>query len=233
MFTTSIAQRYCGPPQSGNGGYSCGLLGKQFSGPSTVRLHVPPPLNTELTISQNGDSWFLKQDDQLVGTALAASLDMVPPAPPTLQQARDARQTYRGYSQHSFPQCFVCGVGREPGDGLRLFTGTVDGREIVACDWQPTADLVDHDGNVKQEFIWSALDCPSYFALDVSADPNRVCLLGEMTAAIDKPVRGDQPLIVYAWKRAVEGRKHFSAAALCTVEGEILARAEQLWITLK
>ncbi len=232
MFTTSIASRYCGPPQSGNGGYSCGLLGKQIDGPSKVRLHMPPPLEAELTIQQDADSWLLKQGDELIGTAIAAQLDMQPPPPPSMEQAQQARNSYSGFDEHSFPQCFVCGTGREQGDGLRLFTGNVKGQQMVACDWQPTADLLDDNAQVKEEFIWSALDCPSYFALDVPVDPNALCLLGEMTASIDKPVPGDQPLIVYAWKRSIEGRKHYSAAALCTAEGEVLARAEHLWIRL-
>jgi hypothetical protein len=232
MFTTSIAKRYCGPPQSGNGGYSCGLLGKQIEGPSKVRLHMPPPLDTQLSIEQDANSWFLKQDKKLIGTAMAAQLDMQPPQPPSLEQARAARNNYSGFSEHSFPHCFVCGTGREQGDGLRLFTGAINGQEMVACDWEPSADLIDTNGQVKAEFIWSALDCPGYFALDVPVNADSICLLGEMTASIDKPVPGDQPLIVYAWKRYIEGRKHYSAAALCTEEGEVLARAEHLWIRL-
>jgi len=233
MFTTSIARRFCGPPQSGNGGYSCGLLGKQIDGASTVRLHVPPPLDSDLSISQVNGSWLLQQGTQLIGTAIPAQLDMVAPSPPSLEQAREARKTYTGYGEHSFPQCFVCGTGRKPGDGLRLFTGKVSGRELVACDWQPQADLLDSSGHVKHEFVWSALDCPSYFALDIPVDPNAVCLLGEMTACVDKSVSADQPLIIYAWKRFIDGRKHYSAAALCTAEGEVLARAEHLWIQVK
>jgi len=232
MITTSIAKRYCGPPQSGNGGYSCGLLGKQIEGPSKVRLHVPPPLDSDLTIEKNAGSWLLKQGEQLIGTAMAAQQDIVPPQPPSLEQARAARKNYRGFGEHSFPHCFVCGTGREQGDGLRLFTGNISGEDMVACDWEPTADLPDSNGQVKVEFIWSALDCPSYFALNIPVDPDAVCLLGEMTASIDKPVPGDQPLIVYAWKRSIEGRKHYSAAALCTAQGEVLARAEHLWIRL-
>ncbi|MDC1210897.1 hypothetical protein N8087_03105 [Porticoccaceae bacterium] len=232
MFTTSIAKRYCGPPQSGNGGYSCGLLGKQINGASRVRLHLPPPLETPLTIESLKDSWQLRRGDELIGTAVAAKLEMVPPQPPSLEQARRARDNYKGFGEHSFPQCFVCGTGRHQGDGLRLFTGNINGQNMVACDWEPTADLVDGKGQVKTEFIWSALDCPSYFALNVPVDPEAVCLLGEMTASIDKPVPGDQPLIVYAWKRSIEGRKHYSAAALCTAQGEVLARAEHLWIRL-
>jgi hypothetical protein len=114
-------------------------------------------------------------------------------------------------------------------DGLRLFCGSVEGREMVACDWQPKPDLLDDNGYVKGEFIWSALDCPSYFALNSEI----ICLLGQMTAVIDRAVPADKPLIIYTWKRAIDGRKHYSAAAISTMEGKVLARAEQLWIELK
>ena len=43
-----IAERFCGPPNSGNGGYVCGLLAKHLTGTVTVRLKAPPPLKTKL-----------------------------------------------------------------------------------------------------------------------------------------------------------------------------------------
>ena len=224
-----ITQRFCGPPNSGNGGYSCGLLSKNIAGACQVRLHQPPPLERPLTITEVGGEWFLKDGDQLIGSAKPAELRLVPPAPPTIDQARSAEKHYRGHHQHSFPTCFVCGPSRAGGDGLRLFCGTVEDREMVACRWQPHADLLDDRGNVKHEFIWSALDCPSYFA----PNSDKICLLGQMTAAIDKPVPGDQTLIIYAWERSIDGRKHYSAAALSTCDGQVLARAEHLWIELK
>ena len=224
-----IAQRFCGPPNSGNGGYSCGLLSKNITGACRVRLHQPPPLERALTITKAEGQWFLKDGDQLIGSAQPAELTLVPPAPPTFEQARGAEKNYLGHTQHSFPTCFVCGPSRAKGDGLRLFCGTVEGQEMVACSWQPHPDFLDKAGNVKHEFIWSALDCPSYFALN----SDKTCLLGQMTAAIDKPVPGDQALIIYAWERSIDGRKHYSAAAVSTSEGEVLARAEHLWIEIK
>lgn len=229
MEEATIAQRFCGPPKSGNGGYTCGLLGKNIQGTCQVRLHQPPPLDKPLSISESAGDWSLKDGEQLIGSAKAAELVTMPPAPPTLEQARSAQKNYRGHQHHSFPTCFVCGPARSEGDGLRLFCGAVNEREIVACEWQPHTDLLDHSGNIKSQFVWAALDCPSYFALNT----DKTCLLGQMTCAIDKPVPGDKPLIVYAWERSIEGRKHYSAAAISTTEGEVLARAEQLWIVIK
>jgi hypothetical protein len=51
----------------------------------------------------------------------------------------------------------MCEPKRPIDDGLQLFCGFVEGRKMVACDWQPKPDLLDDTGNIKSEFIWSAL----------------------------------------------------------------------------
>jgi len=45
-----VSRRFCGPPQSGNGGYVCGLLGAQLATTATVRLLAPPPLDVPLRL---------------------------------------------------------------------------------------------------------------------------------------------------------------------------------------
>ena len=52
----SIARRFNGPPSSGQGGYSCGLLGERFEGGNAaVSLRVPPPLERELERRREGE----------------------------------------------------------------------------------------------------------------------------------------------------------------------------------
>ena len=46
----SIAERFRGPPRSGNGGYVCGRVARHWAGPATVRLKAPPPLETGLRL---------------------------------------------------------------------------------------------------------------------------------------------------------------------------------------
>ena len=43
--TFTIARRFRGPSQSGNGGYVCGRLARHVAGPALVRLRAPPPLD--------------------------------------------------------------------------------------------------------------------------------------------------------------------------------------------
>ena len=57
-----ISERFCGPPNSGNGGYVCGLLAKHLTGTVTVRLKAPPPLTTKLRRDWTNDSARLLHD---------------------------------------------------------------------------------------------------------------------------------------------------------------------------
>ena len=50
MQTTTIQRRFCGPPNSGNAGYVCGMLARHITGAAEVTLRAPPPLETELDV---------------------------------------------------------------------------------------------------------------------------------------------------------------------------------------
>jgi hypothetical protein len=49
-----IAPRFCGPPDSGNGGYVCGLIAACLDGPAQITLRRPPPLATPMTVERDG-----------------------------------------------------------------------------------------------------------------------------------------------------------------------------------
>jgi hypothetical protein len=102
---------------------------------------------------------------------------------------------------------------------------------MVACTWMPSVDLADDDGVVRPEFIHAALDCPSYWALAHAGKP---ALLASLTASIEASLpRAGEELIVAAWPIRSDGRKHRGAAALYTATGDLIARAEALWIEPK
>jgi hypothetical protein len=68
MQTMTIPRRFRGPPNSGNGGYVCGMLARQIAGAAEVTLRAPPPLETELGLVEVGTGvWELRQ-----GTATIA-----------------------------------------------------------------------------------------------------------------------------------------------------------------
>ncbi|MEH6593132.1 MAG: hypothetical protein V7746_22875 [Halioglobus sp.] len=231
MAQVSISQQFNGPPNSGNGGYSCGLLAAFTQGASRVRLHAPPPLDKPLQVRERSSGGVEMLDGEtLIGTAVAAELTIVIPQPPSLERAAEASKRFPCYEEHSYPTCFVCGPQREPHDGLCLFPGPVDSWDLLACRWQPDDSLLDADGNVLPEFVWSALDCPGYFAAVGQAIVPT--LLGELHADLIKPVPGQDPLVVYSWPLGGEGRKRYAAVAIATGAGEVLACSRTTWITL-
>ncbi len=227
-----IPARYNGPPESGNGGYSCGVLASHIDGAARVRLHLPPPLDVPLRVETAQDGTVTLFDgDTLVGTAAPDTLDLEVPPAPTIEQARAAMQRFVGFKHHAFPTCFVCGPGREAHDGLDIFPGQVDDKPLLACVWEPGADLLDETGSVLEQIVWAALDCPGFFA--ATLDAWRPMLLGELLADIHAPVPGDCALVVYSWPLGSEGRKHYGGTAIADAKGTVLASARSTWIELR
>jgi hypothetical protein len=230
----TIAPRFNGPPGSGNGGYVCGLMAREIDGPSEATLRAPPPLSVALRLTSEVDGSVHLYDGQtLLGEAHPTLFDLAPPPAPSLEEARAAAKRYVGLRDHRYTTCFTCGPGRPPHDGLHLYTGPVEGRDMVACTWTPTRDLDRGDGRVAPEFIHAALDCPSYWSLPRAG--SMAALLARLTANIDAdelPRIGEE-LIVAAWPLSSDGRKHRAATAIYASDGAVLARAEALWIEPK
>ncbi len=231
--TLLIAGRFNGPPNSGNGGYCCGLLANYLGGSATVRLSNPPPLDTPLTVNRQDDATVeLQWQDKLVAMASTANLDMDVPAAPTLAQAALASKRYAGFRQHTLPLCYVCGPERPQNDGMHLFAGPVPDTDIHACVWSPHLDQLCNQGSaVRPEIVWAALDCPGYFAL--YGQIPKPALLGELTATLEAPVDGGQDHVVFAWPISRDGRKLVAGTAIADRTGRILARARATWIELK
>ena len=230
--TVTIPSRFNGPPESGNGGYSCGVLASFIDGPARVRLHVPPPLDRPLlvrNIGQGGVGMF--DGDDLVGSAFPVQVALELPRAPGLEQAENAATRFPCYENHVFPTCFVCGPGRPAHDGLELFPGLVEGREVLASPWEPTPDLLGEDDYVRPEIVWSALDCPGYFACMMNEI--RPAVLGELQAKLSSPVPAGRTLVVYAWPLGEDGRKLYAGSAVADADGRDLAQARSTWILLK
>ncbi|HOI08157.1 MAG TPA: hypothetical protein PK213_13605 [Deltaproteobacteria bacterium] len=226
-----MEKRFCGPPDSGNGGYVCGRLAKYVTGIAEVRLMKPPPLEKDLAVSvQDDGSVLLIDGDIVIAKATPSSLDLEVPAPPALDEAADASTRYICAEDHFFPTCFVCGPKRKLRDGLRIFPGPLEGRGVVASPWTPDDTLLDEGGEIGSEFIWASLDCPGAFAVIGSCV--RPVVLGSLTAVIMKKPSSGQPCITMGWEIESQGRKRFAGTALCTREGEILAKAKAVWIEI-
>jgi acyl-coenzyme A thioesterase PaaI-like protein len=226
--TVRIDRRFRGPPDSGNGGYVCGLVARALGGSGCeVTLHAPPPLDRALHLEVDESVARLLDGETLIASANPAEVDLDVPPPPTFADARSATARFTGFTHHIFPACFVCGPDRAEGDGLRIFAGEADGQ--VAAPWTPDPSLFD-EGVLRSEFVWAALDCPGYFAVEEQARP---ALLGRLAVRILEPAIAPQPLVVTGWPISQEGRKHVAGTALHTAEGRLLAIGRATWIRLK
>lgn len=232
----TIPARFNGPPGSGNGGYSCGTLGALIGTGAEVTLRKPPPLDREMFVRVEGEDrdrrWRLLDAEALVAEGRAAELELAHPEPPSLSVARAAEAAYVGFGAHPFPTCFVCGPERSDGDGLRLFTGKVEGRDLVACTWRPDASVGSPDGVVDAKVVWSALDCPSYFGASVHA-PGTMAVLGRLTVRLVAPLEVGAPHVVIGWPIGREGRKWHGGSALFRESGELCAVALGVWVELR
>ncbi len=228
----TIEKRFCGPRQSANGGYAAGVFSQIVNGPARVRLKAPPPLDTPIDIRNAGDGAYEAIfGDTVIATITPSSVSIDPPPLPCdgdISKAHDCFLEDAG-GEHILPYCFVCGNKREPGDGLRIFSGPAPDSPINADFWTPVADLADIDGFVRAEFMWAALDCPSAFAL---RNGLRLSLLGSLEVDIKRRPKLGEKLIVAAWRTGQDGRKHFSSSALYDGKRNIIAAANAVWIEI-
>ena len=239
MQSIRIDRRFCGPPNSGNGGYVCGLLAAHIDGGAEITLRVPPPLEQRLDITAGTDgSVELREAEIVIATGRPVRLDISHIPPATFSEAAEAaRRTPYDESNHNLPTCFVCGPTRAQGDGLRIFPGPLRPEAntgAVAASWVPYASLARDDGRIASEFVWAALDCPTGYAglaaRHLGLSGAETILLGRMAARIDeRPRPGDQCILV-AWSTGRDGRKLLANSALLTPDGQLLAVARATWL---
>lgn len=213
-----VAARFNGPPTSGNGGYTAGLLGTRITAPAvTVTLRKPPPLDTPYDVERTDDGGLAAYaDGELIATAVAASAK---PTPPDWADPATAAE-YPGFTDHPFPTCYVCGPQRD--DGLAIFPGTLPGDRGTAAVWRVPAET-------DAVTVWAALDCPGGWAI---ISPGRPFVLGRITVAIDGiPTPGEQCVVVGECT-GVEGRKGFVRSGLFAPDRRLLAAAEAVWIAV-
>lgn len=109
--------------------------------------------------------------------------------------------------------------------------GAIESKQGEAASfWQLDEAWANDEGNIDHRYIWSALDCPGYFA-SVGGKP---ALLGSMTTQIFKPLPKGGRAIIHAWtndKNPNEGgRKRLAGTALYSESGDLIAASEAVWV---
>ena len=252
MTTLTVPNRFCGPPTSGNGGWTAGALAELVAGEGeaarteswpviAVALRLPPPFDTPMDVTRGR-----RRDGRLdrgrvtCSAPASATTDpaVVEPVAPGDRAGR-RESSYPGLTSHPFPTCFSCGVDRAEGDGLRIFGGRVadqHGMTRIASTWTPHAstgqdgrDWIDDLPRASLASTWAALDCIGGWAGDLT---ERMMVLVGMTARVDAlPLIGEEHVVV-GLDRGHEGRKTFTASSLYDADGRIVAYAEHVWLEI-
>lgn len=243
-----------GPDDSGNGGWSAGLLAEHLgaaaiAGGVSVSLRVPPPLERSLEVARAERGLELLDasvggDPVLVATAEPATVDLDAPAslldidPDTAARARTG---FPFRERHPFPRCVCCGIARrEDEPSLDIHCGPLDstatagGGRVFADRWIPTADLADSDDGAIASVAatWSALDCPSAAPI---ADPDAASpiVLARLAARIERQPRIGESHVLAAWHVSSDGRKHHTRSVMLDAGGATIAAADALWIEVR
>jgi len=225
MASVWIERRYRGPDDSGNGGYTCGLVAAHVDGDAEVTLRLPPPLETELRVERDGDELRVLGGDRVVAEARPAALELKPPEPVVFELAAERSAAAADDPEHPFPHCFVCGPAREPGDALRLRPAPIGGDRVAAV-WLPTGEQAG-----RPELVWAALDAGA-FAIDPHFDRG-VSVLGRLHARVaDTPAVGE-PCVVVGWPLGEDGRKRYAGTALFGDRDRVLGLGRATWILLR
>ncbi|MGW4639861.1 hypothetical protein ACWEN6_15095 [Sphaerisporangium sp. NPDC004334] len=228
----TVPARFRGPEGMANGGWVAGTLAGTLADrldcahALEVTLHRPIPLDTELAVSHMANSASLSLDGQVLVEAIPVALDVTPPPFVPFTDAARAEAGFPGLTGgHPAPGCFVCGL-RDPGDGLRIFPGPVEGTDLVAAGWRVPVTVTD-DGVVPDALVWAALDCPTGWANAGEGGPG---LLGRITAQVFRRVYPNGTYSVVARSTGREGRKLFGESAVYEVDGTLVAAAKATWI---
>lgn len=225
-----VSSRFNGPLDSGNGGYSAGLFAARLGeGPATVTLRSPIPLDTEIEVESapEGEGARFLHGETLIAEAVPApGFDPEVPRPPSVEEAGDAAKSYAAPADGLFASCFVCGRARH--DSFQVFAGRA-GEALLATPWTPPAWTAGEDGEVRPEFAWAVLDCPTYFAaFDGGELP--IAFMAQVTGTVIAPPLAGDEHVVAAWPLGGDGRKHRAGSGLFTAAGRLLAACEVLLI---
>lgn len=226
-----IEPRFRGPPHSGNGGYVAGLLARRLGGSGDASFRRPVPLGRELQADWDPVAGvaMLRDGDALLVELKRSAMTIDAPLAPSLAEATEANGRFLGRRVRlPFAHCLGCGIERAEGDGLRIFAGPTGRDGVYATPWTPHPAHADAAGQVRPEFVWTALDCSGGFA--IMGDAMRFLVTAWLAARIDALPQAGETYVVAAWPVERGERKHRSGTAIYAPDGRVLAVGGALWV---
>jgi hypothetical protein len=182
MTTLSIDQRFCGPPGSGNGGYTAAPR-RADRRPCRDHAETAASLETEMRVERAGSRLLLMHGDDLIAEGQKTVVELAIPKCLSLHAARSASTGYPGLDRHPFPGCFVCGPQRAA-DGLAVFPGPLTDGRAWAAVW-PAAETA--DAGPTDVLALAAMDCPGGWSISPT-DPAATYVPGRMAGRRIRPL---------------------------------------------
>lgn len=232
MTAITVSPAYQGITGVAHGGYLAGLLARHSREPLEVTLRQPPPLDAPLAIEQgDGGLRLLDPGGGLVmeGRPAAAVQSRLPVV--TLEAAR-SRAPHPRFERHPYPMCFVCGIQRDDGFGLRISAPDDDG--LAAGVWLASGPLLSDGDVVSPAFVWAVVDCLSAWSFADHWDDAQwwPAVTGRIAVTLAAEVRPDEPHVVVGRVAGREGRRIVVEAAVTDADGRLCARAETVWVVV-
>ncbi|GBF38766.1 hypothetical protein [Leptospira johnsonii] len=235
-----LPKRFCGPPKTGNGGFTAGILVEAVeSDAAEIRLLNPTPVETSILMeSEKGQRGTIYDSSKKILATLKSIADeefseYKLPVVPDLEEAKKISASYPGFTTHPFPTCFVCGPKREVNDGMRIFVGPApqqNGFEnLMVGHWLPDETLSSQNGFVRDAVIWGALDCPGGFSA-VLDEPQLIVLSKIRGKIIERPKIGENYTVV-SWRLQKMSRAFKVMTGIFKSDSKrLFAIAEALWL---
>ncbi|PJZ27642.1 hypothetical protein [Leptospira kmetyi] len=236
-----INEKYCGPPNSGNGGYVAGITANPIEHKAAViKIRAPAPLGETLYYSgdsgKNGIRLLSKESNLVIAEAKEDSefyRDVPELNSSSLEGIQHPEKEYLGFKQHPFPTCFVCGPNRNHEDGMRIFPAKISDQvgftHLHGAFWNPWKDLSGTDGNVRNEIVWAALDCPGGFAVSY-VEPTLI-VLAKLRGRLLEPIFPEVPYAILSWEIGRNRRQRIAGTAIYRIEDrKCVAYSEALWM---
>ncbi|MGW2220329.1 PaaI family thioesterase [Nonomuraea sp. NPDC001684] len=224
----TVPERFRGPVGVANGGWIAGTMAEALNGGRSaveVTLHAPTPLETELRLEHVANSVSLSDGDKVLVEAIPVAETLTGPGFVAFTDAARAEAGFVGLKAHPFAECFACGL-REPGDGLRIFPGPVEGSDLVAAGWRVPFTVSGEDG-VPASIVGAVLDCITGWA---HFGPGESALLGRLVVQINGPVLPGGRYSVVARPTGRDGRKMYGESGIYEDDGTLVAAARATWI---